>query len=210
MKKKLLAILMAAMLALTACGGSQTVQVNDGDTSAENDKDAEKPAEEKPEEDKEEAEGKGNDEEKPAEEEADDNEDIYDDLHKMQINMDKKPHEDIVHEPELYSALIKEAKLTEDKAVTVKYEYLNVKDLENEEGLMFTPVGLKVGDSEGRPREVSAALAPRLLEKREVFQSGEITYDFDGALEEGSEVIFTLEKNNDAKDTIELKAKLSK
>ena len=204
MKKKLLAILMAAMLALTACGGSKTVQVNDGNTSEENKNDV-KDKEETPEEDK-----KDQEEETAEEESADDNEDIYDDLHKMQINMDKKPHEDIVHEPELYSALIKEAKISEDKAVTVKYEYLNVKDLENEEGLMFTPISLKIGDSEGKAREISAALAPRILEKREVFQSGEITYDFDGDLEEGSEVIFTLEKNNDAKDTIELKAKLSK
>ena len=204
MKKKLLAILMAAMLALTACGGSKTVQVNDGNTSEENKNDV-KDKEETPEEDK-----KDQEEETAEEESADDKEDIYDDLHKMQINMDKKPHEDIVHEPELYSALIKEAKISEDKAVTVKYEYLNVKDLENEEGLMFTPISLKIGDSEGKAREISAALAPRILEKREVFQSGEITYDFDGDLEEGSEVIFTLEKNNDAKDTIELKAKLSK
>lgn len=208
MKKKLLAILMAAMLALTACGGSKTVQVNDGNTSEEN-KDDVKDKEETPEEDKKDQE-EAKDEETAEEESADDNEDIYDDLHKMQINMDKKPHEDIVHEPELYSALIKEAKISEDKAVTVKYEYLNVKDLENEEGLMFTPISLKIGDSEGKAREISAALAPRILEKREVFQSGEITYDFDGDLEEGSEVIFTLEKNNDAKDTIELKAKLSK
>ena len=104
MKKKLLAILMAAMLALTACGGSKTVQVNDGNTSEEN-KDQEEETE---------------DEETSEEESADDNEDIYDDLHKMQINMDKKPHEDIVHKPELYSALIKEAKISEDKAVTVK------------------------------------------------------------------------------------------
>ena len=209
MKKKLLAILMAAMLALTACGGSKTVQVNDGNTSEEN-KDDVKDKEETPEEDKKDQEEETKDEETAEEESADDNEDIYDDLHKMQINMDKKPHEDIVHEPELYSALIKEAKISEDKAVTVKYEYLNVKDLENEEGLMFTPISLKIGDSEGKAREISAALAPRILEKREVFQSGEITYDFDGDLEEGSEVIFTLEKNNDAKDTIELKAKLSK
>ena len=209
MKKKLLAILMAAMLALTACGGSKTVQVNDGNTSEENKNDV-KDKEETTEEDKKDQEEETKDEETAEEESADDNEDIYDDLHKMQINMDKKPHEDIVHEPELYSALIKEAKISEDKAVTVKYEYLNVKDLENEEGLMFTPISLKIGDSEGKAREISAALAPRILEKREVFQSGEITYDFDGDLEEGSEVIFTLEKNNDAKDTIELKAKLSK
>lgn len=209
MKKKLLAILMAAMLALTACGGSKTVQVNDGNTSEENNNDV-KDKEETTEEDKKDQEEETKDEETAEEESADDNEDIYDDLHKMQINMDKKPHEDIVHEPELYSALIKEAKISEDKAVTVKYEYLNVKDLENEEGLMFTPISLKIGDSEGKAREISAALAPRILEKREVFQSGEITYDFDGDLEEGSEVIFTLEKNNDAKDTIELKAKLSK
>ena len=209
MKKKLLAILMAAMLALTACGGSKTVQVNDGNTSEEN-KDDVKDKEETTEEDKKDQEEETKDEETAEEESADDNEDIYDDLHKMQINMDKKPHEDIVHKPELYSALIKEAKISEDKAVTVKYEYLNVKDLENEEGLMFTPISLKIGDSEGKAREISAALAPRILEKREVFQSGEITYDFDGDLEEGSEVIFTLEKNNDAKDTIELKAKLSK